>query len=610
MDKATLLALIDALIENKFSDIEKPSAERGKRGLKGRPGNDFSFEDNKEKIQEILNNVFESSKDSLKLKLEDLTKEELDSLKLKFIDLSQEEKVSLKGQRGPKGQKAKDFSFPEHSGDIASLILENKDSLSVQGDAGERGPRGQRGKPGQSFSFSEEQEKIVDILAQLFTDQKTDLKLNFSDLTEEETDSLKLKFQDLTLENKEDLQGLPGERGPRGQRGKGFKFSENEENIKEVISDERDNLKLKFSDLTSKEKETIKGRQGLPGLDGKAGLQGLPGSQGFSGLDAAEIVSVEIETVGETFCLVFYFSDGTAIETNKIDLPSAEKIIQNFYSSGGGGGGGGTADPLEVLKDDVLVGASEQLNFEGDNISVAWDDINKKSTVTVDQFELEVLDDGTTVGLAEKIDFDTGLDVTWDDLTKTATVTSTGGTSTCIPVMDEGVEVTACVKDFNFIGDGVEVWVQTTMGDWVLLSDVDPLSEEYTDTGHVQVRVPSPSKFALTKIASTDISAYDLIRLDSMTTATKANVSSYTDAKVIGVAIDDASTGNDFRILLLGIIEDPAFTFPINEPLFLQSDGTWGLTPTSTTGEYRTNVGYSLGTGAIMIKVEEPIGIA
>jgi len=102
---------------------------------------------------------------------------------------------------------------------------------------------------------------------------------------------------------------------------------------------------------------------------------------------------------------------------------------------------------------------------------------------------------------------------------------------------------------------------------------------------------------------------WSLIRLETSSTVSKATIDSYTNAKVIGIALNDGVMGEKIRILLFGVAEDASFTFAINEPLFLQSDSTIGLTAPIASGEFITEVGQSLGTGSIFINVSNPIEI-
>lgn len=120
------------------------------------------------------------------------------------------------------------------------------------------GPRGPQGESGKDFYFQEHEETIR-AWAQEFS-------LKFSDLTEEQINSLRGD------------KGLDGARGPQGysgQDGKSFIFSENEEAIISIVNktilDNTDKLKIKFSDLSAEEIESLKGPKGARGQRGRAG---------------------------------------------------------------------------------------------------------------------------------------------------------------------------------------------------------------------------------------------------------------------------------------------------------------------------------------------------
>ena len=79
----------------------------------------------------------------------------------------------------------------------------------------------------------------------------------------------------------------------------------------------------------------------------------------------------------------------------------------------------------------------------------------------------------------------------------------------------------------------------------------------------------------------------------------------FEDAKIVGVALNASAIGGNVTCLTYGILEDPSFTFPLNEPLFLKANGVISNIEEST--GFSTQVGHSLGTGAIFINIREPI---
>jgi len=77
------------------------------------------------------------------------------------------------------------------------------------------------------------------------------------------------------------------------------------------------------------------------------------------------------------------------------------------------------------------------------------------------------------------------------------------------------------------------------------------------------------------------------------------------EATVIGISITGNTSGNQVKYQIIGRLEDSSFNFPLNDPLYLGNNGS--ITNVAPTTGYRTQIGSSLGTGAIKIQLEEPI---
>jgi len=309
---------------------------------------------------------------------------------------------------------------------------------------------------------------------------------------------------------------------------------------------------------------SIRGPIGLPGLSGRDGI-------GINGEDAPKIVDIQIEVVSsDRFYFVFYFDNGTKIESNTINLPNGKTIIQSYYSAGGGSSSGTTGTTLEIQKDGVVLGTAEKLDFVGSNIDVVWDGLQNKATISV---------------------------------------TGSAGPGS-LTIHDEGVEISDNVTDINFTGSAVKITSPTVMSQWAKLSDVTSMEDYITgDPTYVTVEIKDPSKFSFDKEASEPVVKLECIRMDSQTTVRTATNDTYTNAKVTAVALNSGNTGALITCLLFGILEDPSFNFPMNEPLFLQDNGTIGITAPTTVGKFITDIGYSLGTGAIFINIKNPIEI-
>lgn len=319
MEIEVVLAFVKKYLDEKVSSLEVPMGPRGPKGLRGMDGADGP---------PGKDFIFAEHEESLRL----LAKE----VSLKFSELAPEELEQLKGEKGRDGKDGKSFLFDDHKGEISSLIeneiISRRSELKLSfSDLSEeevsllRGPRGQRGSQGKGFVF-EEHKEYFDSLKMKFSDltdeERESLKLRFSSLTDEERESLKLKFSDLS---EEDMSSL---RGPRGQRGKTGATGE----------------------------RGLQGLEGPRGPRGEIGPQGLSiqGPQGKSGLngvdgkDAPQIVDIVADQTSKTeFKLEFLFDDNTKITTGPVEMPVAKS--ETVYVTGGGivssGGSGGTGTP-------------------------------------------------------------------------------------------------------------------------------------------------------------------------------------------------------------------------------------------------------------------------
>lgn len=326
----------------KFEDLseEQISFLRGPKGRDGKDGKDgeFHFSDHEEKIRSFC--------EELSLKFEDFTPEQIESIR------------GPKGRDGSPGRPGK-FIFSDHEEDLkrilseevakvkfrlADLSFEEKSDLKLKfsdlTDAEKmeiRGPRGQRGKPGKDFDFDEHKaffESLRLKYSDLTEDNKSELKLKFSDLTEEEKNLLKLKFEDMTEQDRFSL------RGPRGQRGRIGEIGE--------VGPQGD-----------------QGPQGLPGPRGEIGpqglrgLQGLVGPQGRAGVSAPTIEEISFgEYSDNEISLKIVLSNGEVLETNKIKTPSRTTQVATQVVIAAANTSGGTGQ-LQVLTGTINPGQTK-----------------------------------------------------------------------------------------------------------------------------------------------------------------------------------------------------------------------------------------------------------
>ena len=384
---------------------------------------------------------------------------------------------------------------------LVSSLVEQKinaiknDFVPDKGSRGPRGFRGLKGDAGEGFSFEDSKEDILKSIDASIEENKEKLRLKFSQLSEEDKNQLKLKFDDLS---EEDKQYLKGPRGQRGKTGKSivyedikasvqdyieFIFDKDKDSLKlsfnDLSQDEKDSLKLTFDQLSEKERLDIKGEKGdrgsrglrgqrgkqgeigekgdkglrgeigprgLRGPIGPIGLIGLTGPAGLDGIDGqdAPIISqIKIKKVSNKIKFVFIYDNGEEIETNSIELPSVNSFISQTISSSGGGSGSGS--------------------------------------------ELEIFDNGTSLGVFEKLDFIGGnLEVDPVDSTKLNI-----SFASCLEIEDEGNFVTTCAKKLNFVGAGVTVSSQQTIASWNNLVEVDRMDTFGGDPDAIDIIISS-----------------------------------------------------------------------------------------------------------------------
>jgi hypothetical protein len=329
MKSEIVIALISKMVEERLEQFlaqEIPTI----KGKDGKDGKSFVFAEHEETIKAWAK--------EFAIKFEDLSPTQVESLR---------GPQGFEGLPGPKGEDGKSFIFAEHQEEIEHIISNAvstvRDDLKLKfSDLSDeeklelKGPRGQRGKSGRDFDFEENKEKISAEIYSHLVKIQPDLKLRFEDISDEEKESLKLRFDNLTDEEKDSLK---------------LRF--------EHLSDQdKDQLKLKFSDLTDEEKYSLKGprgQRGRPGRDGTdgrdgqsvrgpVGPQGLAGPQGppgRDGKDAPVVENIDLHKEGQEVYLSFDFNDGFQIITNRVKIPATTNLGYVAVVGGGGGSSGG-----------------------------------------------------------------------------------------------------------------------------------------------------------------------------------------------------------------------------------------------------------------------------
>lgn len=118
----------------------------------------------------------------------------------------------------------------------------------------------------------------------------------------------------------------------------------------------------------------------------------------------------------------------------------------------------------------------------------------------------------------------------------------------------------------------------------------------------------SAKRVTLKRLATHAISALRVLKFDSITHVSYATSnSSYENAHAIGISLTTAAMGSEVDILVLGVLEDAFFNYPINENLYLDTSGQISNTP-PVSGNL-VQIGSSMGSGAIFFNPDSPISL-
>jgi len=77
------------------------------------------------------------------------------------------------------------------------------------------------------------------------------------------------------------------------------------------------------------------------------------------------------------------------------------------------------------------------------------------------------------------------------------------------------------------------------------------------------------------------------------------------EATIIGITRTSALDGDKIKYQIVGKFEDSSLNFNLNEALYLGTNGN--ITNIAPSIGYRTQLGHSLGNGAMFINIQEPI---
>lgn len=108
------------------------------------------------------------------------------------------------------------------------------------------------------------------------------------------------------------------------------------------------------------------------------------------------------------------------------------------------------------------------------------------------------------------------------------------------------------------------------------------------------------------KVCGINISALKICKAVSSNIIEYAsNLETYLSAQSLCLALQAGNIAEEIDVALFGQINDSAFNFPLNAPLFLGDNGDITDTPPLT--GHVVNIGHSLGAGAIILRIQPPI---
>ena len=106
-----------------------------------------------------------------------------------------------------------------------------------------------------------------------------------------------------------------------------------------------------------------------------------------------------------------------------------------------------------------------------------------------------------------------------------------------------------------------------------------------------------------------NIGQYKLLIIDSDELAHLANASDINDAhKVAGISLDNGLSGNQIDIVFLGIVENPAWNWDKDKPLFMGDNGNIVQTPTPS-DPFIQQIGVPLEKNRILFNPQRAIVI-
>lgn len=123
------------------------------------------------------------------------------------------------------------------------------------------------------------------------------------------------------------------------------------------------------------------------------------------------------------------------------------------------------------------------------------------------------------------------------------------------------------------------------------VSQLIQTTEASTSTGNI-----------IKKIYESNLSALKMVKILSNGKVDYADSLNYVDAQSLGMTLQSGISGFEGEIITFGPVDDISFNFPLNDPLFLTSNGN--ISNISPSIGHSSKIGYSLGAGKIFIDID------
>lgn len=133
----------------------------------------------------------------------------------------------------------------------------------------------------------------------------------------------------------------------------------------------------------------------------------------------------------------------------------------------------------------------------------------------------------------------------------------------------------------------------------------NPLTGNLDITNKNTASSTDAEKIVMKRDLSANTSALKLVCIDASNQFVVGDPSNYQLSQVVGVTLQAGLAGSLVSAHLFGKLDDPFFTFPLHDSLYLGSNGV--VTNIVPIVGHDVLVGHSLGNGSIFINIQEPL---